>query len=83
MIRKTFRRRYRMSKKIIKNEVRAYDEYFTAKPNAIAKFGFTSYQKYYAAIRMPAYGFIGDLVDEYLQMSETTFLSRRTTSVKR
>jgi hypothetical protein len=67
----------------ILNEVRAYGEYFTAKPYATDKLGFTSYQKCYAAIRMLAYGVVGDLVDEYLQMSKTTFLSRCTTSVKR
>jgi hypothetical protein len=44
----TFWRRYRMSRKLfmtILNGMRAYDDYFTAKPDATGKLGFTSYQK--------------------------------------
>jgi hypothetical protein len=58
----------------ILNRVRAYDDYFTAKPDATGKLGFTSYKKYSAAIRMLAYGVVGVLIDEYLRMSETTCL---------
>ena len=36
--------------------------------------GFSSYQKCTAAIRMLAYGIAGDLVDEYVRMSESTCL---------
>jgi hypothetical protein len=54
--------------------VRAHDEYFTARLNATSKLGFTSYQKCSAAIRMLAYGVVGDLIDEYLRMSESTCL---------
>jgi hypothetical protein len=62
-----FRLHYRMSRKLftgILNELRAYDGYFTCKPNATGKLGFTSYQKCSAAIRMLVYGVVGDLVDK-------------------
>jgi hypothetical protein len=58
-----------MSRKLfstILNGVRAHDDYFTARPDATGKLGFTSYQKCSAAIRMLAYGVAGDLIDEYL-----------------
>jgi hypothetical protein len=54
--------------------VRADDNYFTARPDATGKFGFTSYQKCSVAIRMLAYGVAGDLIDEYFRMSESTCL---------
>jgi hypothetical protein len=72
-----FRCRYRMSRKLflrILNEVRAHNNYFTARPDATGKLGFTSYQKCSATIRMLAYGVAGDLIDEYLRMSESTCL---------
>jgi hypothetical protein len=45
-------------------------------PGATGKLGcdFISYQKCFAIIRMLVYGVTGDLIDEYLRMSETTFL---------
>jgi hypothetical protein len=58
----------------IMQSVRDYDLYFLCKPNATGKLGFTSYQKSSAAIRMLAYGVVGDLIDEYLRVSETTCL---------
>jgi hypothetical protein len=72
-----FRCRYRMSRKLflkILNGARAHDNYFTARPDATGKFGFTSYQKCSAAILMLAYGVAGDLIDEYFRMSESTCL---------
>jgi hypothetical protein len=51
-----------------------YDEWFKCKPDATGKLGFSSYQKCTAAVRMLAYGVAGDLVDEYLRMSETICL---------
>ena len=72
-----FRRRFRMSQNLfmrILEGVRAYDEYFVARPDATGRYGFSSYQKCTAAIRMLAYGVAGDLVDEYLRMSESTCL---------
>jgi hypothetical protein len=73
----TFWRHYQMSRKLfmtILNRVRAYVDYFTYKPDATNKLGFTFYQKCSAIIRMLAYGVVGDLVDEYLRMSETICL---------
>jgi hypothetical protein len=64
-----FRCRYRMSRKLfltILNGVRAHDDYFTARPDATGKLGFTSYQKCSAAIHILAYGVAGDLIDGYL-----------------
>ena len=55
---KKFRRRFRMSSglfKRIREGVAAYDDYFIAKPDAVGKLGFTSYQKCSVAIRMLAY----------------------------
>jgi hypothetical protein len=72
-----FRRRYRMSRKLflrILNGVRVHDDYFTARPDATGKLGFTSYQKCSVAIRMVAYGVASDLIDEYLRMSKSTRL---------
>jgi hypothetical protein len=66
-----------MSRKLfltILNGMRAHDDYFTAKPDATGKLGFTSYKKCFAAIRMLAYGVVGELIDEYLRMSEATCL---------
>ena len=54
--------------------VRLYDDYFEAQPDATSNYGFSSYQKCIAAIRMLTYGVAGDLVDEYLRMSESTCL---------
>jgi hypothetical protein len=57
--------------------VRDHNLYFECKTDAIGKIGFTSYQKYSAAIRMLAYGVVGVLIDEYMCMSETTCLESR------
>src|SRR3954462_3219516 len=58
----------------IREGVVAHDPYFECKPDALGKLGFSLYQKCTAAIRMLAYGIPGDLVDEYVRMSETTCL---------
>ena len=42
--------------------------------DACGTLGFSSYQKCTAAVRMLAYGIAGDLVDEYVRMSESTCL---------
>jgi hypothetical protein len=52
--------------------VRLHDPYFSCKPDATGKLGFSSYQKCSAAIRMLAYGVASDLVDEYMRMSKST-----------
>jgi hypothetical protein len=59
---------------MILNGVRAHDDYITTRPNATGKLDFISYQKCSTAIRMLAYGVANDLMDEYLQMSESTCL---------
>ena len=52
----------------------AYDPYFECKEDALGKLDFSSNQKCTVAIRMLAYGIPGDLVDEYVRMSESTCL---------
>jgi hypothetical protein len=52
--------------------VRLHDPYFRCMPDATGKLGFSSYQKCSAAIRILSYGVAGDLVDEYMRMSEST-----------
>jgi hypothetical protein len=66
-----------MSRKLflkIMHEVRCYDDYFYLKKDATSKLGFTSYQKCTLAIRILAYWVFGDLVDEYIRMSDSTWL---------
>jgi hypothetical protein len=66
-----------MSRKVftkILHRVIADDDYFRLKKDATGKLGFTSYQKCIVDVRMLAYGVSGDLVDEYMRMSESTFL---------
>ncbi|XP_073355232.1 uncharacterized protein [Aegilops tauschii subsp. strangulata] len=72
-----FRRRFRMARHVfnrIREGVVAHDPYFECKTDALGKLGFSSYQKCTTAIRMLAYGIPGNLVDEYVRMSETTCL---------
>jgi hypothetical protein len=71
---KAFRRRYRIPRElflVILNGVRDYDDYFEAKYDCTGKIGFTSYQKYSVAVRQLAYGVSGDLIDDYMRMSES------------
>ncbi|XP_073362460.1 uncharacterized protein [Aegilops tauschii subsp. strangulata] len=58
----------------IQEGVVAHDPYFECETDALGKRGFSSYQKCTAAIHMLAYGIPGDLVDEYVRMSESTCL---------
>ena len=58
----------------IREGVVAHDPYFDCKEDTLVKLGFSSYQKCTVAIRMLAYGIPGDLVDEYVRMSESTCL---------
>jgi hypothetical protein len=74
---KVFRRRFRMRRSLfnrIRLGVMHFDDYFICKPDACGALGFSSYQKCTAAVRMLAYGIAGDLVDEYVRMSESTCL---------
>jgi Plant transposon protein len=59
----------------IREGVVEYDDYFRCKKDALGNIGFSSYQKCTAAIRMLAYGVPGDLIDEYVRMSESTCLA--------
>jgi hypothetical protein len=71
---KAFCRRYRMSRElflVILNGVTDYDDYFEAKYDCTGKIGFTSYHKCSAAVRQLAYGVPGDLIDDYMRMSDT------------
>jgi hypothetical protein len=47
---------------------------FNVRRMTLIKIGFTSYQTWSVTIRMIAYGVFGDLVDEYMCMSVTTYL---------
>jgi len=72
---KAFRRRYRMSRELflqILNGMTEYDNYFEVKYDCTGKTGFSSYQKCSAAIQQLAYGVPGDLLDDYMRMSEST-----------
>jgi hypothetical protein len=72
-----FRCRFWMSRKLfgqIIEGVCLHDTYFRCKPDATGKLGFSLYQKCSAAIRMLAYGVAGDLVDDYMRMSESTYI---------
>ncbi|KAI4995268.1 hypothetical protein ZWY2020_035171 [Hordeum vulgare] len=72
-----FRRHFRMSRHLFNRIIEGvvdYDDYFECKEDAVGKIGFSSYQKCTAAIRMLAYGVPGDLIDEYVRMSESTCL---------
>jgi hypothetical protein len=71
LYRNYYRCRFRMSRKlfgIIIEGVRYHDPFFRCKPDATGKIGFSSYKKCSAAIRMLAYGVVG----EYMCMSEST-----------
>jgi hypothetical protein len=59
----------------IMQDVRDYNSYFLCKCDATGKLNFTSHKKYFATIRILIYGNDGDLIDEYLQMSETPYLN--------
>jgi hypothetical protein len=52
----------------------AYSDYLHLKKDDMGKFGFTSYHKCTVTVRMLGYGVVGDLVDEYIRMSESTYL---------
>jgi hypothetical protein len=58
----------------IMRDVRDYDSYFICKSDTTGKLSFTSHQKCSATIHILIYGNDGDLIDEYLQMSETPYL---------
>jgi hypothetical protein len=57
---------------IILNGIRDYDDYFKAKYDCTSKISFSSYHKCSATVRQLAYGVPGDLIDDYICMSEST-----------
>ncbi|XP_022008076.1 uncharacterized protein LOC110907393 [Helianthus annuus] len=70
-----FRRRFRMSRRLflrIADDLAAYHPFFTMRPDARGKMGFTTLQKCTAAIRQLTYGTTADSWDEHLKMSERT-----------
>ena len=70
-----FRRRFRMDLKLFKKILLAignYDDYFTQKVDAVGKDGLSPLQKMIAAVRMLAYGCLADILDEYVQIGEST-----------
>jgi hypothetical protein len=72
---KAFPHRYRMSRElfmVILNGMREYADYFKAQYDCTDKIGFSPYQKCFAAIRQLAHGVPGDLIDDYMHMSEST-----------
>ena len=74
---KTFRRRYRMSRKLflrIVNSIREFDNYFKCKMDCTGAFGFTSIQKCTTAMRMLVYRAPGDLLDDYGRMAESIII---------
>ena len=53
----------------------AYDDYFRCKNDAHGVVGLYSYKKCTTSNRMLAYTILGDLVDEYARMNESTCLA--------
>ena len=56
------------------SKVEAHGLYFVQKRNGGKKLGLSSFQKITAALRMLAYGVMGDFMDEYVRIEETTVL---------
>jgi hypothetical protein len=72
-----FRRRFRMSQKLFLNivyVVRSFDNYFICKKDCTGMVGFSSLQKCSYALRMLAYGALGDAHDDYIRMAESTVM---------
>jgi hypothetical protein len=69
-----FQRRFWMSRKLfldIVYAVRRFDNYFICKKDCTGMVGFSSLQKCTAALRMLAYGALGDAQDDYIRMAES------------
>jgi len=74
----TFRRRFRMKKPLflrIVDRLSSELMFFQHRRDATGRFGHSPIQKCTAAIRLLAYGYASDAVDEYLRMGETTAMS--------
>ena len=71
-----FRRRFRMRRELFLKIVDAIvqqDVYFVQKRVAAGQLGFSPLKKVTAALRLLAYGYGGDSIDEYLRMSKYFF----------
>ncbi|XP_026396675.1 uncharacterized protein LOC113291345 [Papaver somniferum] len=70
-----FRRRFRMDISLfirILHDITNYDKYFTQRYDAVKREGLSPLQKMIAAVRMLAYGLLADILDEYIQIGEST-----------
>uniref|UniRef100_A0A0D3E2G5 DDE Tnp4 domain-containing protein n=1 Tax=Brassica oleracea var. oleracea TaxID=109376 RepID=A0A0D3E2G5_BRAOL len=70
-----FRRRFRMNKLLfmrIVDRLSKEVQYFREKRDGLGRISLSPLQKCTAAIRFLAYGYAGDMVDEYLRLGETT-----------
>jgi hypothetical protein len=76
-----FRRRFRMHRPLflrIVDDIKAHNNYFVQKKDALGKPGLQPIQKITAAICMLAYGGAADAYNEYLRISESTTLESLT-----
>ena len=74
---KVFRRRFQMNRSLFLNiisKVEVPDPYFVQKRNGGKKLGLSSFQKITAALRMLVHRVMGDFMDEYVRIEETTVL---------
>ncbi|KAD3641202.1 hypothetical protein E3N88_30426 [Mikania micrantha] len=72
---KAFKRRFRMQRPLfecIVNDLEDADTYFQLRWDARGKRGFTTLQKCTLSIRQLAYGSTAYIIDDYLQMSDST-----------
>ena len=70
-----FQHRFRMNLKLFRKIVehlRAYNDYFKLKRDAVGLLGFSTIQKVTVALRILAYGIHADSADDYLRMAEST-----------
>ena len=70
-----FRRRFRMSRSLflrIVLAVKAHDNYFVQRTDALGRPGLSTLQKATAIFRMLAYGIPADATDEYVKIGEST-----------
>ncbi|XP_059663879.1 uncharacterized protein LOC132309603 [Cornus florida] len=80
-----FRRRFKMQRELflrILNDVKAYDDYFIQKRDAIGRLGLSSIQKMTTAIRILVYGYVVDHCDEYIKIDENTAIETLMTFCK-
>jgi hypothetical protein len=74
---KFFRRRFRMSRNLflrIVEGVKAHDDYFRQRPNAIGLLSATALQKVVGSVCMLAYDVPADSMDEVVRIAESTMI---------